>query len=67
MPEEFRVWKATTDEVTKKLKNEPVSDLTAKFQDKLSQRTTKRLESINIYDEKENQRKQEAKDLQVSM
>ena len=67
MPEEFLVWKATTDKVTKRQKIEPVSEFTTKYKDKLSQRTTERLERNHIYDEKENQRKQEAKDLLVSM
>ena len=67
MPEEFRVWKSTTDRVTKRQNIEPVSELSIKFQDKFSQRTTERLQRINIYEEKESQRKQETKDLQVSM
>ena len=67
MPEEFRVWKSATDKVITGQNIEPVSELSIKFQDKFSQRTTERLERITIYEEKESLRKQEAKDLQVSM
>ena len=67
MPEEFRVWKATAEEGTKRQKIEPVSELTTKFKDKFSQKTMQRMERIRIYEEKENQQKKDTKDLHVSM
>ena len=67
MPEEFRVWKIAADHATKIHQTEPVSELSTKFHDKFSQKTMERLETRNKYEQKESRRKQEAKDLQVSM
>ena len=65
MPEEFRVWKA--DEVTKRRKIEPISELTTTIQDKFSQRTVEKIDRIRLYEQEVNQRRKDAEDLKKSL
>ena len=67
MPEEFRVWKVTTDNVTKRRKLESISEIPTNFRDKFSQRTNDSIDRRRIYVEEEIQRKKDAEDLKKSM
>jgi hypothetical protein len=58
---------ATTEEVPKRRKIEPVSELTTKYQDKISQRSIDQMDRIRIYEEEKNQRKKDAEDLKMAM
>jgi hypothetical protein len=60
MPEEFRAWKFTTDEVIKRQKLESISEMPTKFQHIFSQRTNDSIDKRRIYDDNVLQQKKDA-------